>query len=137
VDHAPVFEVVGWRVGPWRSELSAAVGSLSVVVPGVVGEQLAEVSLPEDQHPVGEFGSERSHESLGEAVRLRASRWNLHDADAGIGEHGIGGGAELAGRPLIRNRKSRAWSASSLTRLPACWAVHGPSGLAVAPWIWA
>ena len=44
------------------------------------------MSLAEDQYPVGEFGSEGSDESLGEAVRLRAAGWDLHDVDARVGE---------------------------------------------------
>ena len=50
---------------------------LRVVVRGVSGEHPAEVSLPEDQHPVGEFGADGQHEAFGEAVRLRTPRRDL------------------------------------------------------------
>jgi hypothetical protein len=36
-----------------------------VVVPGVLGKRPAEVSLAEDQHAVGEFGSDGQHEAFG------------------------------------------------------------------------
>jgi hypothetical protein len=43
----------------------------------------------EDQHVVGEFGSEGAHEPFGETVRPRATRRNPDHADAYIGEDGI------------------------------------------------
>jgi hypothetical protein len=42
-------------------------------------------SLAEDQHPVGELGSDGFYESLGEAVRLSASRWDFDHVDARVG----------------------------------------------------
>ena len=42
----------GW---PGRAELAAAVGSSSVVVPGLLGYQAAQVPFTEDQHPVGQL----------------------------------------------------------------------------------
>ena len=36
---------------------------LRVVVRGILGKHLAEMSLPEDQHPVGDFGSDGQHEA--------------------------------------------------------------------------
>jgi hypothetical protein len=65
---------------------TAAVGPLRVVVADVFVEEQSKMSLAEDQYPVGEFGSEGSDESLGEAVRLRAAGWDLDDVDARVGE---------------------------------------------------
>jgi hypothetical protein len=36
---------------------------------GVRSKHLAQVSLAEDQHPVGDLGSDDQHEAFGEAVR--------------------------------------------------------------------
>jgi hypothetical protein len=46
---------------------------LRVVVRRVRSKHPAEVSLPEDQHPVGEFGADGQHEAFREAVRPRAA----------------------------------------------------------------
>jgi hypothetical protein len=50
---------------------------LHVVVRGVLGQHLAEVSLAEDQYPVGEFGPEGQHKAFGEAVRPRTAGRDL------------------------------------------------------------
>jgi len=47
---------------------------LRVVVPGILGKHPAKVALTEDQHPVGQFGSDRQHKTFGEAIRPRATR---------------------------------------------------------------
>jgi hypothetical protein len=47
------------------------------------------VSLAEDQHAVGEFGSQGADEPFGETVRPGASRGNLDRLDAHIGQDGI------------------------------------------------
>ena len=48
-----------------------------VVVRGVLGQHPAEVSLAEDQHPVGHFGADGQHEAFGETVRPRTTRRDL------------------------------------------------------------
>jgi hypothetical protein len=42
-------------------------------VPNIFREQCTQVPLTEDQHTVGEFGSEGADEPFGETVRLRLS----------------------------------------------------------------
>jgi hypothetical protein len=69
----------------------------AVVVRRVLGEHFAEVSFPEDQHPVGEFGADGQDEAFGEAVRPRAAGRDLHDVDARIGQHGVERCGELSG----------------------------------------
>jgi hypothetical protein len=44
-----------------------------VVVRNVDGKHLAQVSLAEDQHPVGDLGPDGQDEAFGEAVRPRLS----------------------------------------------------------------
>src|SRR6187551_2855971 len=51
----------------------------------------------EDQDAVGEFGPDGPQEAFGEAVRSRASRWDLHGVEPDAGQGGIEGGGELAG----------------------------------------
>jgi hypothetical protein len=74
----------------------------AVVVGAVLGEDGPQVPFAEDQDAVGEFGSGGSDEAFGEAVRSRASGWDLDGVDAGVGEDGVEGGGELAGprRPV-------------------------------------
>jgi len=44
---------------------------MTVVVPGVLGQDLAEVPLAEDQHVVQALAAQRPHEPLRECVRSR------------------------------------------------------------------
>ena len=54
---------VGDRVvGPGRAELAAAMGSPSVVVALVLGQDQLQMPLAEDQHPVGDLGPGGEHE---------------------------------------------------------------------------
>ncbi len=55
------------------------------------------MSLSEDQHAVGEFGSDGSDESFGVAVGLWTPERDLHDMDAGVGKDGVEGCSELSG----------------------------------------
>ncbi|MGC5023023.1 hypothetical protein [Micromonospora sp. DT47] len=49
----------------------------------------------EGEYAVGELGAGGGDEPFGVGVRARALWWDLADADAGVGEHGVEGGAEL------------------------------------------
>src|SRR6187551_2545033 len=69
----------------------------AVVVGGVPGEDGPQVVFAEDEDAVGEFASDGQDEAFGEAVRSRASRWDLHGVDPDAGQGGIEGGGELAG----------------------------------------
>jgi hypothetical protein len=70
---------------------------LRVVVPGALGKHPAEMSLPEDQHPIGEFGSDGQHEPFGEAVRPRTAGRDLDHLDARVRQHRIKRDRELTG----------------------------------------
>jgi hypothetical protein len=74
---------------PWWAKVAGAVGSSTVVVANVVGEYDTQVALAEDQHAVGEFGSEGADEPFGEAVRPRAPRGNPDQLDAHVGQDGV------------------------------------------------
>jgi hypothetical protein len=67
-------EVCG-GLGGWVrwAKLAGAVGSSSVVVANVFREHGTQVPLVDDQHAVGEFGSEGADEPFGEAVRSRGN----------------------------------------------------------------
>jgi hypothetical protein len=54
-------------VGSGRMELKRAVRASSVVVPGVLGQDSAQVPFAEDQHSVGHVRSDREHEPLAKA----------------------------------------------------------------------
>ena len=89
--------VVPDRVGrPWWAEVEGAVGSSTVVVVNVFGEHDTQVSLAEDQHAVGEFGSDGADEPFGETVRAWATGRNPDRLDAHIGQDSIERRGELA-----------------------------------------
>jgi hypothetical protein len=73
----------------WWAKVTAAVGLLTVVVPNIFCEHDMQVPLIEDQHAVGEFGSDRAHEPFGETVRPWTTRRNPDHTDAHIGEDRI------------------------------------------------
>jgi hypothetical protein len=82
--------VVHDRVGrPWWAKVEGAVGSSTVVVANVFREHDTQVSLAEDQHAVGEFGSQGADEPFGESVRPRTPRWNPDRLDAHVGEDSV------------------------------------------------
>ena len=68
-----------------------------VVVRSAGRERSAEVSLAEDQHPVGEFGADGQHEAFGEAVRAWTPWRDLDHLDPCIGQHRVERGRELSG----------------------------------------
>jgi hypothetical protein len=70
------------RFRTWRAQLQASVRPMSVVVHRIPGKHAAQVSFPEDQHSVGEFGADGQHKAFSEAVRSRASRRDLDHVDA-------------------------------------------------------
>lgn len=51
-----------------RVQVSAAVGTSSVVVPGVLGEYRPQMPLTEDQQPVGDLGPDGEHNPFREGV---------------------------------------------------------------------
>ena len=97
LDSVRAFDLLCGVLESWRAELQAAVGSLRVVVADVLVQKQSKVPLGEDQHSVGEFGRHGLDESLGEAVCLRASGWELNDVGARVGKDRVEGSGELAG----------------------------------------
>jgi hypothetical protein len=63
----------------------------------VPGEHTAQVSLAEDQHPVGDFGAEGQDKALGEAVRPRAAGRDLDHLDTGVCQDRVEQRRELPG----------------------------------------
>jgi hypothetical protein len=68
-----------------------------VVVRGVHGKHPAQVPLTEDQHPIGDLGPDGQHEALGETVRPRTPRRDLHHRDARVRHHRVELRRELTG----------------------------------------
>jgi hypothetical protein len=52
--------------------------------------------LAQDQHAVGELGSDGAHEPFGVTVRPWTTRWDLDRLDAHVGQDGVERGGELA-----------------------------------------
>ena len=82
-------------VGPGRAELAAAMGASSVVVSLILGQDRPQMPLAEDQHPVGDLGPGREHESFRIGIRARAPRRDLHGLDTGAGQDCAGCPGEL------------------------------------------
>jgi hypothetical protein len=82
--------------GVWRTQLQRSMWPLRVVVRAILGKHRAEVSLPEDQHSVSDFGSDGQDEAFGEAVRPRTPWRDLDHLDARIREHRVERGRELS-----------------------------------------
>jgi len=114
-------------------QLQRSMRPLSVVVRRVLGEDAAQVSFPEDQHPVGEFGADGQHEAFGEAVRPRTPGWDLDHLDARIGQHRVERGRELSGPIADQESEPPDVLAEVHDEVAACWVVQGPSGCAVTP----
>ena len=76
-------------------QFQGSVGSPAVIVTGVLGKDVAQVPLTEDQHPVGDLGPGREHEPLRVGVRQGTPRLDLHDGHAGVGEDRVEGRGEL------------------------------------------
>ena len=71
-------------------------GPLGVVVRGVLGQHPAQVSLAEDQYPIGDFGADGQHEAFGKAVRPRTAGRDHDHLDPRIGQHRVERGRELS-----------------------------------------
>ena len=92
----------------------------AVVVAGVLGEGVAEVSLAEDEHAVGDLGAGGEDESFGVGVGSGASWWDLADGDAGISQYGVEGVSELPGTVPDEDGELSARSPRSMSRSLAC-----------------
>ena len=66
-------------VGTGPGEVACAMWPAAVVVGGVPGNDVPQVSFAEDQDAVGEFGSGGQDEAFGVAVRPGTSWWTVPD----------------------------------------------------------
>jgi hypothetical protein len=88
--------IAGDRMWSRWMKLLSPVGASGVVVLDVFGHHRGQVTSADDEHAVGEFGSDGADEPFRVAVRLRAPRWDFHDSDASVGQNGVERGGELA-----------------------------------------
>ena len=72
-------------------------GAPSVVVSLVLGQDRPQMSLPEDQHPVGDLSPGGEHEPFRISVRARAAGRNLHHLDTSVGQDRVKRRGELPG----------------------------------------
>jgi len=105
-------------VRPGRAQLAAAVGSSSVVVPGVLGQDAAQVALAEDQHPVGDLGPGGEHEPFRISIRARAPGRGLHSLDARAGLDCVKRCGELPG--AVSSPRTTAESTVHESRAAGC-----------------
>jgi hypothetical protein len=61
-------------------------GSPSVVVPDILGQDQPQMPLAEDQHPVGDLGPGGEHEPFRISIRARAPERDLHRFDTCSGQ---------------------------------------------------
>src|SRR3954447_10297669 len=104
-----------------------------IVVRGVLGEHLAQVTFTEDQHAVGELGADRQDEAFGVAVRSWAAGWDLDHGDAGAGEDGVERGGELSGAVADEEPEALGLVAKVHQEVAGLLVVQDPSGWAVTP----
>jgi hypothetical protein len=69
-------------------------GSPSVVVGLVLGQDAVQVAFAEDEHPVGGLGPGGEDEPFGIGVGTRTPGRNLYAVDAGAGQNRIKGSSE-------------------------------------------
>src|SRR6266508_665926 len=72
-----------------------AMRAVPVVVPLVLGQQMHELPLAEDQHPIQAFAADRADPPLGIGVGLRRTWRTAQHFDADISEHGVEARSEL------------------------------------------
>jgi hypothetical protein len=121
----PVRCDVGDRVvRPGRLEVERAVRASSVVVPGVLGQDSAQVPFTEDQHPVGYFRPDGEYEPFCVGIRARTPGWNLHGGDACIGQDRIERGGELPSPVADQETKLGGVIAEIHQEIPDL--LHGP-----------
>ena len=108
--------------------LQALMWPISVVVPGVLGQDLTEMPLAEDRHVVQALAAQRAREPLGECVRPRRPDRGLDHPRAVPGEDAVECGGELAVPVTNQELDSPARSPRSMNRFRACWTVQGPAG---------
>jgi|CZKW01.1.fsa_nt_gi hypothetical protein len=103
-------------------------GSSSVVVRLVPGQGDPQVSLAEDQHPVGQLGPGGKHEAFRVGVRggLRGGIFTV--PMPALARTAPKDSVNCPARSRTRNRKSAARSPRSIRRLRICCVVHDPSG---------
>ena len=82
---------LGW------AKITGTVRPSTVVVANVFPEHYPQMPLTEDQHTVGEFGSDSADEPFGETIRSRATTRNPDHLDAHIGQDSIERRGKLAG----------------------------------------
>ena len=90
-------EVSGRVVGSGRVELAAAMGELSVVMGLVLGQDRPQMTLAEDQHPVGDLGPGCEHEPFRVGIRSRTPGRDSHGLDTCGSQEHIEGRGELPG----------------------------------------
>jgi hypothetical protein len=85
------------RFRTWRTQLQRSMRPPRVVVRGIQGKHPTEVSLSEDQHPVGDLGADGQHEAFGVAVRPRTARRDLDHLDTRVRHDRVERRRELPG----------------------------------------
>jgi hypothetical protein len=110
------------------AKVAGAVGSSTVAVPNILGDHHMHVPLTEDQHSIGEFGSEGADEPFGDTGRSRTARRNLDHVESPVGEDSIEGRSELTSpiseeKPELSDAitKIHHQSAGLLRSPPAVW----------------
>jgi len=119
--------------GAWWATLQRSMWPPAVVVGGVPGKDVPQVSFAEDQDAVGELGSNGQDEAFGEAVRSRTSRRDLHGVNPGPAQDGVERGGELAGTVADEEPKGGGAVVEVDQQVAGLLVVQAPVGWLVAP----
>jgi uncharacterized membrane protein len=90
------FQVGDGPVGTWRLQSQRPVRAAAVVVARVRVQRSAQVPPIRDEHPVDDLRADSAHEPLRVRVGPWVARSDLAHGDAGIGQHRVERGSELA-----------------------------------------
>jgi hypothetical protein len=115
---------------PWAERL---MGPVTVVVPGILGQDLPQVLLAVDQQAFGALAAQCAHETPGEGVRPGRLDRGLDDPRAVPCEDVVERRGELAVAVADQDPETAGPVAEPISGLRACWMVQAPVGWAVTP----
>src|SRR5260221_14566422 len=98
---------------------------------GVLARDRQKVPFAVDEHPVGALGSRGADPPLGITIRPRVRGGILITVTPSPAKMVAKTLVNFASRSRIKKRKEPVRSPRAMSRMPACWAVHPPSGGAV------
>jgi hypothetical protein len=126
------------QTGGWarRCQPKRPVWTMSVVVLDIDPEDLFQMTTANDQQPVQALGADGADPALRIGVRVRRLDWREEHLGTLGAEYVVEPTAELRVPVADKKRTRQPRSASTKSRLRACWVTQVLLGLAVTPGRW-